>query len=49
MVMQENLCTYSWTPVSGVAVLPPNDLCPDTARIECGESDIQSIYFSNGN
>lgn len=41
-----DLCTYSWTPVEGVAVLPPNDLCPDTARIECGESDIQSIILA---
>lgn len=41
-----DLCTYSWTPISGVAVLPPNDLCPDTARIVCGESATASIILA---
>ena len=40
------LCDYYFEPIAGVAITPPNDECPDTARIECGESFTSSIILA---
>ena len=29
-------CTYTWTPVEGVAITPPNDLCANATDVSCG-------------
>jgi len=35
-------CPYFFTPISGVVITPPNDLCADAIVLTCGSSDTAS-------
>jgi hypothetical protein len=35
-------CPYFFTPISGVVITPPNDLCADAITLTCGSSDTAS-------
>jgi len=39
-------CEYYWEPVTGIAVLPPNDTCPVSSNINCGDRDTASIILA---
>ena len=34
-----DICDYTWTPQSGVAITPPNDTCGNALEISCGDLD----------
>lgn len=41
-------CDYTWTPVGGVAITPPNDTCGNATLIACGDLDTSNnILASN--
>tara|TARA_B100001287_G_scaffold76620_1_gene63708 strand:- start:13137 stop:14828 length:1692 start_codon:yes stop_codon:yes gene_type:complete len=43
-----DICDYSWTPQSGVAITPPNDTCGNATEIACGDLDTSNnILASN--
>lgn len=44
-----DLCDYSFTPQSGVAVTPPNDSCINATPIICGQTDTADIVLSTDN
>ncbi len=41
-----DLCDYWFTPVSGIVVTPPNDLCENAITLTCGSTDIQSTVLA---
>ncbi len=41
-----DLCDYNFVAQGGIAVLPPNDTCPDASLITCGYRDTASTILS---
>lgn len=41
-----DICSYSFTPISGVAVTPSNDLCANAEVLACGARDTASIVLA---
>ncbi|HNQ69080.1 MAG TPA: hypothetical protein PKN32_11930 [Bacteroidales bacterium] len=37
-----DLCNYSFEPIGGVVITPPNDECPDAILLDCDDTDIAS-------
>lgn len=42
-------CTYTWTPVVGVAITPPNDSCGNAIEISCGSLDTSNNILATDN